>query len=360
MKYKASRSILITGATGYLGGGFLAEVLTSNNSILLSATYSVLLRSSSQASLFTNLDVTPLVLQNTEDLTELRHIASNYDIIVNFAYNVMPEHAKALVLGLGDRKLANPDLRTPVIIQASSGTSNFADRPFSAPDRFKKLGIPLEFTDLDSNALYEIEKRLDAEEPYPLRTTDLNVIDTALEVGVKTHVVMLPTVYGTGAGPGNKISIQIPVFIKSVLKHGYLAVAGEGNGVWDRVHIQDLVALFKILISRILQDEDVPSGKDGLLFSGTVRNSWNELAHAIINVGLKLGKIPADTEVKHVDLTEAEKAWGLDGFPGLAELAFASNSRTYAERATQWGWEAKVLDMESDIEADWLAVTKDA
>ena len=340
------------------GGSYITHVLASKNPSLLSATYSVLLRSSSQASLFSKLDVTPIVLQDPEDLTELRNIASNYDIVINFAYITLPEHAKALVLGLGDRKKANPNMRQPVFVQASSGTSNIADRPFSAPDRFTKLDLPLEFTDLESNAVYEAEKRLNTEEHYPLRTTELGVIDAGLEVGIETHTVMVPTAYGIGTGPGNKISIQIPLLIRSVLKNGYLAVAGDGNGVWDRVHVEDLAGLLAKLLIRIIKDEPVPSGKDGILFSGTSRKSWKDLANAIINVGVKLGKLPADTQIKHVEFKEAEKSWGLEGAPGLAELGFTSNSRTRAERVRQWGWEPKFLDMEQAIREDWLAITE--
>ncbi|CAO2653575.1 Nn.00g029860.m01.CDS01 [Neocucurbitaria sp. VM-36] len=349
--------ILITGATGYIGGSFVTHIRASKNAFLGSAKYFILLRSSSQAALFTKLDVMPVILQHSENLTELRDVASNYDIVINFAYISLPEHAKALVLGLGDRKNANSGIQEPVFIQASSGTSNVADRPFTVPDRFNQLGLPVEFTDLDSKAIYEAEKRLEAEEAYPLRTTELAIIDTGLELGVMTHVVMIPTVFGAGTGPGNKLSIQIPLLIKSVLKNGYLAVAGEGNGLWDRVHIQDVVDLLTILLTRVIKHEQVPSGKDGIVFSGTSRNSWADLEHAIINKGVKLGKLSGDTHIKHVELAKAEKYWGLEGVPGLAELGFASNSRTLAERAKQWGWVPKFLGMEEAIGEDWLAIT---
>ncbi|KAJ4364530.1 hypothetical protein N0V83_009125 [Neocucurbitaria cava] len=355
----ASLKILITGATGYIGGSFITHILESKNTFPASAKFSVLLRSSSQAALFSKHDVAPVILQNPEDLAELRNVASNYDIIVNFAYIALPEHAKALVLGLGDRKNAKIGKQEPVFIQASSGTSNVADRPFTAADRSKKLGLPVEFTDVDSKAVYEAEKRLEAEEAYPLRTTELAVIDTGLEVGIKTHVVMIPTVFGAGTGVGNKLSIQIPLLIRSVLNNGYLAVAGEGNGLWDRVHIQDLVDLLTILLTRVVTNEQVPTGKDGIMFSGTSRNSWKDLEQTIVKEGIKLGKLGADTQVKHVELAKAEEAWGLAGAPGLAELGFASNSRTVADRAKQWGWVPKFLDVEQAIGEDWLAITKE-
>ncbi|OAL47586.1 NAD dependent epimerase/dehydratase family protein [Pyrenochaeta sp. DS3sAY3a] len=332
--------ILITGATGYIGGSLLVHLLQSTHSSAKSASFSVLLRSATQAALFEKLDATPVILENSDDLDELRRIASGFDIILNFAYSVFPQHAKALVQGLGDRKKSNSSSREPVFIQASSGTSNISDRPFTAPDRVAKLGLPTEYTDLDPIAVYEAEKLLNVDEAYAQRTAELNVIETGLAIGVPTHVVMSPTIYGIGSGPGNKTSIQVPLLIKSVLKHGYLAVAKEGDAQWDQVHIADLTALLEILLVRVIENQPVPKGKEGIIFSGTTRNSWKDL---------------------QLPLREAMTSWGLDE-PSphpFAELGFASNSRTKAEVARQWGWEPKSADIEKGLEEDWLALTTD-
>lgn len=172
---------------------------------------------------------------------------------------------------------------------------------------------------------------------------------------------MSPTIYGIGSGPGNKTSIQVPLLIESVLKHRYLAVAEEGNAQWDQVHIADLTALLEILLVRVIGNQPVPRGKEGIIFSGTTRNSWKDFAATIVKVGVKLGKIPATTEVKQLPLREAMTSWGLDDPSAhpFAELGFASNSRTKAEVARQWGWEPKSVDIEKGIEEDWLALTLD-
>ena len=275
------------------------------------------------------------------------------------AYISLPDHAKALLLGLSDRKKTNPQAREPVFIQATSGTSNLADKPFTQPNRVEQLGLPKEYTDRNPEEIYEAEKKLEAEEAYPLRTTELTVIDTGLELGVKTHVVMVPTVFGVGTGPGNKQSIQIPLLIRSVLKNGYLAVADHGMQEWDRVHVTDLVELLGILLDRVLQGKEVRSGKQGIVFAGSIRSSWRTLAQSILDAGIKLGKIPDSTGIKHVDFEKAATDWGLGGAIGLAELGFASNSRTTAEKAFEWGWKPEVLIMGKAIEEDWIAITAD-
>jgi nucleoside-diphosphate-sugar epimerase len=199
---------------------------------------------------------------------------------------------------------------------------------------------------------------LDAEEPYALRTTELTVIDTGLEVGIKTHVVMAQTVYGTGSGPWNKMSVQVPVLIRSLLKQGYVALAGDDSGEWGRVHIADLVDLLNFLLTHLLEDKNTtPSGKDGIIFASATHNTWLELAQEIIDVGVELGKIPADTQIKHVGFEEAAATWGLEGMPGQTELGFTSNSRAKAERAREWGWELKHVEMTEGIKEDWFAIT---
>ena len=153
------------------------------------------------------------------------------------------------------------------------------------------MSLPTEFTDLESSGIYEVEKQLDTAEPYALRTTELTVIVTGLEVGVRTQVVMAPTVYSPGTGPGNQMSVQVPVLIRSVLKNGYLAIAGEGTQEWGRVHIQDLDELLNILLTRLVEDKDTtPSDKDSIIFACASQNSWRELAQMIVDVGIKLGK----------------------------------------------------------------------
>jgi nucleoside-diphosphate-sugar epimerase len=338
------------------GGSLLTYFLDSSVSSIKHAHYSVLLRDASQRSLFTPLGVVPVVLQTPDDLYELRKIASCFDIVINSAYTFLTEHAKALVLGLGDRRKAKPKGPVPRIIH-TSGTSNLADRPHSVPARVEKLRIPHEFTDLESSEVYETEKRLEAEEQYAQRTTELAVIDTGVEVGIKTHVIMSPTIYGPGIGPGNKLSMQIPLLIRCVMQKGYLAIVGEGREEWSRIHIQDLLDLYTILLTRILDNKAVPSGKEGILFSETTRTSWRDLAQLVLTTGMKLGKLPTDAQIKNMDLQEAIASWGLpEQAAGIAELGFASNSRTKAERAREWGWQPKCLNMATAVEADWKAV----
>ncbi|KAF2732564.1 NAD(P)-binding protein [Polyplosphaeria fusca] len=345
-----SPRILVTGATGYIGGSVLSYSI--NEPALKKAKFFALVRNPAQEALFKPLGIETIALKNADSHEELRELASGFDIIINPAYATKLEHSKALVLGLGDRKKASPDGSVPHIVQ-TSGTSNLSDRPFTLASR----KVQAEFTDLDSANVYETEKELEQEEQYDQRTVELAVIDTGLEVGVKTHVIMSPTIYGPGSGPGNIFSIQIPILIRSLLKNGYAFVVGDGSQQWDHISITDLADLYAKMLIQIVQGKDVPSGKDGIFFSETGRRSWKELAQDIIEAGVKVGRIEK-AEVREASLQEAADAYGLGAMPAFVELGFASNSRTKAEKARELGWKSKdgFEEFQKGIEEDWKAV----
>jgi nucleoside-diphosphate-sugar epimerase len=320
---------------------------------LKAAKFFALIRDPAQDALFKPLGIETVALKSTTDLEELRKIASDFDIILNPAYGTMPDQSKALVLGLGDRRKNNPSGFVPHLVQ-TSGTSNISDRPHTLVSR----KVQAEFSDLHPINVYETEVKLEKEEQYGQRSAELTVIDTGLEVGVKTHNIMSPTIYGPGSGPGNNLSIQIPILIRSILKNNAAFIIGDGSQEWDRISITDLVDLYRVILSQIVEGKDVPSGKEGIFFSETGRHSWKELAQYIIDAGVKLGKLSSNVAVKEASLQEAADAHGLGAAPAFVELGFGSNARTKADRARQLGWDPKdgLEEFKKGIEADWKAV----
>lgn len=136
---------------------------------------------------------------------------------------------------------------------------------------------------------------------------------------------MSPLIYGFGIGLFGKLSIQISTLIRSAIKIGQVEVIGDGSGIWDFVHMEDLAALYEIVVKRILAGEPVPSGEQGIIFSGTGRFAWLGLSKRLAEALFKLGAVKSD-EVKSVSVEEAAGKWG-SGLPLDAvgmELAFAS------------------------------------
>ena len=182
---------------------------------------------------------------------------------------------------------------------------------------------------------------------------------------------MSPTIYGFGSGYFNKQSIQISMLTRASLKAGQALVIGDGKGVWNYVHIDDLTDLYILLLQKILHGETVPSGEQ-ILFSETGTFSWNEASQGIADALFKLGAIKT-VDVKQVSLEDiAGQLFAGDML--LAEVGFASkwviswffvdstllmrlpSSRTKSDLARELGW--KPVKTEQDFKNHFLAEAK--
>ncbi|KAI0399296.1 hypothetical protein F4802DRAFT_603098 [Xylaria palmicola] len=163
---------------------------------------------------------------------------------------------------------------------------------------------------------------------------------------------MAPTIFGVGSGLFNKHSIQIPALVAAALAHGRAVVFGDGEGVWDHVHVQDLAALYEILALRALDDnddddeaaaarEDLPRGKKGIVFAGAGRHSWNDVARGVARAAHAAGALP-DTRVDRLGVAGAVRvlaaAFPLMAHEVIVDLGLASNVRTVATVARRLGW----------------------
>jgi len=74
------------------------------------------------------------------------------------------------------------------------------------------------FSDREYN--YAYKKKRVALLPYAQCTADIAVVETGLECGGQTHVILSPLIYGPGSGFFNKITIQAPVIMRSAIKMG--------------------------------------------------------------------------------------------------------------------------------------------
>ena len=236
--------------------------------------------------------------------------------------------SRALVLGLAERKKATGN--TVHYIHVSSevfgtqdssnmvfktgGISNLGDHPIS--------GIYLEPRILsDKEDIYTYLKDRESKKVYQQRTTDVVVIETGLEGNVPTTILVSPTIYGVGTGLFNRTSVQAPTILRAGIKDGQVSVIGDGNGVWDYVHVADLTDLYEIIIKRVLNGEEVPVGKSGIVFNGSGRYQWKDLSASIADALFDAGAIKTK-ELKSITLEEAAQWVG--GSTLIAELAYAS------------------------------------
>ena len=172
--------------------------------------------------------------------------------------------------------------------------------------------------------------------PYTQRQTDLTVIELGLQVGVKTYIIMSPLIYGIGTGHFNKVSIQIPTMIRAAVEVDQVEVIGEGEGIWDHVHVEDVAMLYEILVVKILAEEELSSGKKGIYFSESGQHTWRELAEELAIVMLVVVHLATDA-VRSMGLEEGAEKW-TGGNLQLAELRFASKycSKIQSWRGSEW------------------------
>ncbi|KAF7191405.1 hypothetical protein HII31_07428 [Pseudocercospora fuligena] len=329
--------ILLTGATGYIGGSILTLMLGSNEPILKSATITCLVRGEDRVSELKAAygdRVKPELYKDLDDIERAIEVASQHDIVINTTVGYHPESAAALVRGLAKRK---EKTGKDVYLIHTSGTSNVADRPIT-----KAMVEDRIFDDVKDD-IYNYEKTRNDSDPYGQRTSELGVIDAGIETGVKTLVIMSPTIYGIGTGMFNKKSIQVPMYMKAALGNGQAAVVGSGEGVWDNVHIEDLAELYKLITLRMLEGNvaEIPFGTKGIIFSGNGRHSWLEVAQGVADAAYDAGRIKTK-EVKSVNVEEGARLLTEWFVPGgdqqLVELGLSSNSRTESNVARKLGW----------------------
>ncbi|KAH7160358.1 NAD dependent epimerase/dehydratase family protein [Dactylonectria estremocensis] len=342
--------ILITGATGYIGGSVLTTLLQSADSSIKGSQLSALVRKQEQADILTAKGVNAIVFDGLDDTAAVRDAASKHDVVINTASAFHPAAAEALILGLADRK-KETGRETHLIHTA--GTSSLGDLPVSGG--FTETRV---FSDKEDIYAY-IRHREDLE-PYRQRTTDLVVFEKGEVANVKTYMLMSPTIYGLGSGFFNQTSIQIDAFIRQARRDGFASVIGSGTAEWDHVHISDLVELYELILARLLAGDALPSNKQGLYFNETGHHSWREVSERIAKEGRALGYLGSD-EVREVSLDDMTDKLGMGLPPTVVELGFASRSRTRADLSREIGWQPKKtrVDFEASFTEEWKIIANE-
>ncbi|KAK7408363.1 hypothetical protein QQX98_009459 [Neonectria punicea] len=345
----SATKILITGATGYIGGSVLATLLQSTDPNIKTCQISALVRKQDQADALNTKGVNAIVFSGLNDTALIRDVASKHDVVINTASASHSPAAEALILGLADRK-KETGKETHFI--HTSGTSSLGEVPVN--------GTIVETRVLsDKEDIYTYERYREDREPYQQRTTDLFVFDRGEAANVKTYIIMSPTIYGLGSGLFNTTSIQIDTIIRAARRDGFTSVVGSGNAEWDHVHISDLVDLYELVLSRLLAGDDLPSNKQGMYFNETGHHSWHEISERVAKEGQALGHLKSE-KVHELSLEEAIAKFGKTIPPAAIQLSFASRSRTRADLAREIGWKPKKTrqDFEASFVEEWKIIVK--
>ncbi|KAF5489037.1 Uncharacterized protein CGCS363_v012707 [Colletotrichum siamense] len=327
--------LLFTGATGFVGGTVLHQLLNSTYPEIKSLSITVLVRKQEQVDLLKQKGINAVLFNGLDDSEQLRKAASEHDYVIHTPSGFHTGSAVALIEGLGDRK---KQTSKKVYFIQTSGTSNLAQRTITkTPTNVHEWS--------DKEDVFSFEEQKEAEEAYGQRTTDIAVVKTGERTGVTTYIMMPPTIYGRGKGYFNQGSMQIPSIIRGSIKAGVPLHVGDGTCRLGHVHVTDLALLYELVLSKILAGDHIPSGRKGIYFSNTGSHNWLDIARGVGKAGVKLGALKS-AEPKSVSLEEAYTTV-LPAPPQVVEMNYAANSATKPVLATELGWKPQ------KTEKDW-------
>ncbi|TQN64749.1 hypothetical protein CSHISOI_10593 [Colletotrichum shisoi] len=341
--------ILLTGATGYVGGSVLHHLLdcASLSSTFSSSPMTVPIRGGpDRAAKLTEAYgplVKPVTIDSFDDVVTLTALASQHDIVINAGSGFHPPSAEALVRGLAQRKALTGG--RPVWMIHTSGCSNLADKPLTGVSRPDK-----EWEDARAEEAFEFEEAEDARDPYPQRTAELAVLRTGEELGVKAVSIQSPCIFGPGSGLFNRAGLMIPIMMGYVLRNGYGLTVGDGTGCIDYVHVADLADLYVLCVLDVLErgGANLPTGRRGILFPTVGRTLTIEIPRKCLDIAFATGSLPMaggprQKEVRKVSLEEAAEtcAGNLD----VTETGYAGHRKTRGTVARErLGWSPARLE----------------
>ncbi|MGE8942381.1 NAD-dependent epimerase/dehydratase family protein [Leptospira interrogans] len=291
--------ILVTGATGYIGGSVATRLLEKGHHVL------GLARSDEAAASLKKRGIEP-VAGTLNDHGPLQQAARSVDAVVNAAHSDNPFVVLSILPQLrGTGKVFIQTSGSSVVSTYDEG--EFVDRVFNEDTPFT---------------------------PMPEKATrvaiDLQVLRAALD-GVRSVVIRPTLIYGRGIGV-NSSSVQIPKLIEQAQKSGVGKHIGRGLNVWSNVHISDVADLYALAL------EHAPAGS---LFYA--ENGESSMKSAVEAISRMLGQ---GGRTEDWPIAQAVEALG----PG-AHLTFGSNSRAQAQKARKvLGWAPKGPTLTHEIE----------
>ncbi|CAG8093043.1 unnamed protein product [Penicillium nalgiovense] len=250
-----------------------------------------------------------------------------FPVVINAASASHDRSAKALIEGLARRQKATG--KESYLIH-TSGTSILGDHPYTGMPQDQEI-----WSDEKDN-IFEMEKNYP--ERYGQRVTDVTVVETGLSLGVKTYIVVPPTIYGQGGGQFSTLSQQVPNLARLARKRGFAAVIESGKGIWNHVHIADISVFYGLLFRAVIEQKtSLPSGPEAVFFVESGDHTWLQVSQGIADAMQKSGLL-ATNEVKSISLKQAAAEITGDN-ESLAEITLASNSRARADFArNRLGW----------------------
>ncbi|KAB5595104.1 hypothetical protein CTheo_1392 [Ceratobasidium theobromae] len=362
--------IFILGATGYIGGAILSELLRTSASFEITA----LVRKDQDAEVLEKLGVRT-IKGSFSDVDKIEQASREADVVYNAADADAMGLAKAVLKGLKSKE------ERGILIQ-TSGTGLLSDsyigeltpegsRVWNVSDtlidyRVRRTHIAIdEGLNITIIGLDDI-KSIGPTQPH--RDVDLEIFGAHEREEVDAYIIAPSCIYGTGDGPIKRISQQVPRLIQYVIrvisfvtsaKRSWVlyraaldfkqpVYVGKGTNLWNNVHISDLVHLYNLVLGLAFSvrsgEAPRPQTFANFYFGSVGEHAWGDIAKRLGPILLKRGKVEK-AEARSIRADEVEDF-----------AALMSNSRSVAERSRELGWTTVAKSLEDTLEDDVDAV----
>ncbi|KAF7318825.1 hypothetical protein HMN09_00217800 [Mycena chlorophos] len=316
---QARTKVLLTGATGYIGGTILDRFLKRPD--VDAFEWTVIVRDPKKAEIFRTFHVN-VVEGSHADAQLMEKLASEADAVIAAADCDDLVAAKATLAGL--KKKFEATGVAPIFIN-TSGTGVIAEVASKG-----LVASDLVYDDSDAAQMATIP------ETNIHRNVDLAITDADAEGYIKSYIILPSTIYGvadtrfTRARIQNPHSIQIPGLIRASLDRGRAGMVGEGKNFWPNVHIHELGDLYSLLWDGIAGDPTLGHGRAGYFFGASGEHSLYQVGKAIGEAMVALGKTD---NAEPTTFTKEELDKYMQG-----STYMGSNSRCRATHSHSLGW----------------------
>ncbi|KAF2148221.1 NAD(P)-binding protein [Myriangium duriaei CBS 260.36] len=322
-----SHRILLTGASGYLGGAILARLAEA--SLPAHDKVYALVRTTEQSEAVRKYGFEPISVQVAAAPALRKAIVDARISIVIFTIDAGSFSSQGHFI---DALAEVKDLTgNDVHFIDTSGAKLFSSHSGARTDE--------ELPD-DSPAMFELQK---AQKPLirPLQQAlDANnkVIEHGEICGVKTYIFVPCIVYGEGTGFGNKISIQTVAIVKAAKALQSVRSVDNGRPTWPVCHLSDTTNLYLGLLAAILAGANPGQGRDGYYLAASGSIPWEDIYTAFAEA-LAVRGVIHDSNVKlatEEELTTMAKGLGCP--KELVSLQLGGSCRLVARNAATLGW----------------------
>lgn len=316
-----------TGATGFIGGEILYTVSHAHSDW----EWTCLVRSQEKgAKVLASYPNIRLVYGDQDKADLIEEEASKADIIFHAAAS--DEHvlsAEAIVRGLRRRQSNRPSYYIHTSGALSLATETFVTGRFG--DRFDKV-----YDDWEN-----VGELTSFPDHTPHRKVD-KVVLAASSDKIKTAIIAPSVIYGVGRGPDKILSFPL---YKAFLKHQKIFGVGNGDNIWNTIHVQDLSDIYLRLAELAVNGKSPDGVWDGEGFYLAENGSivFREILQLSARIAHEKGLIPS-SDVVFLSPEEADKL-----LPYVSYV-IGTTSRGKGLRAKKLlGWNPSMPSFEDEI-----------